>query len=374
MLIRKEYKMKNVANITLHAINNYGSVLQTLATEKIFESLGCEVETIDYVRETAQLDTLLKIVRYGGPGWKIKLKQIVLHLLPNSDSRRAEKLYAFRHKHLHLTKRKYLSDKELEEYTPEADIYCTGSDQTWNTEVQHGVPRAFFLHFAPEGKKRIAFSASFGISELPERDRVEVKELLSHYSAISVREASGKKILDDLGFHDSVQVLDPTLAADPELWFNLASPRIIEQDYILVYQLNSNAAFVKYVNEFARLKGLHVVHVRLRKESIANCTFMPDCSPEDLLSLFKYSSYVITDSFHATVFSLLFHCNFVDIYPSKFPTRIESILKLTGLQSRHVTDFSRYDYTDTPIDYEKVDAIFAAEREKTIDFLKKAIS
>lgn len=362
-----------VANITLHAINNYGSVFQTLATEKIFESLGCEVETIDYVRETAQLDSCWKILKHGGPGWKIKMKQLALHLLPKSKDKRVERLDDFRQKHLHLTKRRYLSDKDLEKETPEADIYCTGSDQTWNTEIQHGVPRAFFLAFAPVDKKRIAFSASFGISKLPERDKAEAKELLSKYSAISVREASGKKILDDLGFSDSVQVLDPTLVANPDMWYSLASPRIIEQGYILVYQLNSNDAFVKYVNEFASHKGLHVVHVRLRKEAINNCTFMPDCSPGDLLSLFKYSSYVITDSFHATVFSLLFHCNFMDIYPSKFPTRLESILTLTGLQSRHVTDFSRFDYADTAIDYDKVDAILEKERQKSLDFLKNAI-
>lgn len=362
-----------VANITLHAINNYGSVFQTLATEKIFESLGCEVETIDYIRETAQLDSCWKILRYGGPGWKIKMKQLILHFIPKSESKRKEVLDAFREKYLHLTAVKYRSDQDLLGNVPQADIYCTGSDQTWNTEIQHGVPRAFFLAFAPEGKKRIAFSASFGISKLPERDKAEAKELLSKYSAISVREASGKKILDDLGFTDSVQVLDPTLVANPEMWYSLASPRIKEQDYILVYQLNSNDAFVKYVNEFVSRKGLHVVHVRLRKEPINNCTFMPDCCPEDLLSLFKYSSYVITDSFHATVFGLLFHCNFMVIYPSKFPTRLESILKLTGLQSRHVSDFSCFNYADTPIDYPKVDAILEIERQKSMDFLKKAI-
>lgn len=362
-----------VANITLHATNNYGSVFQTLATEKIFENLGCEVETIDYIRETAQLDSCWKILKHGGPGWKIKMKQLVLHYFPKSKGMRVERLNAFRQKHLHLTKRRYLSDQELEEHIPEADIYCTGSDQTWNTEIQHGVPRAFFLAFAPEGKKRIAFSASFGIYELPERDKAEVKELLSKYSAISVRETSGKKILDALGFIDSVQVLDPTLVANPKIWYSLASPRIIEQDYILVYQLNSNDAFVKYVNEFASRKRLHVVHVRLRKEAIHNCTFMPDCSPEDLLSLFQYSSYVITDSFHATVFSLLFHCNFMDIYPRKFPTRLESILNLTGLQSRHITNFSRFDYADTPIDYAMVDSILEIERQKSLVFLKNAI-
>lgn len=362
-----------VVNITLHAINNYGSVYQTLATEHLFEQLGCEVETIDYIRETAQCDTVWKILRYGGPGWKIKMKQLVLHFMPRSESKRKEVLDNFRKMHLHLTDVKYRSDQDLFSNVPQADIYCTGSDQTWNTEIQHGVPRAFFLAFAPEGKKRIAFSASFGISKLPERDKADVKDLLSKYYAISVREQSGLDILQDLGFQDAVQVLDPTMVVGSEFWDSLVASRMIEQDYILVYQLNNNSEFVKYVNDFAANKGLHVVHVRSHKEDINNCTFIPDCTPEQLLSLFKYSSYVITDSFHATVFSLMFHCNFMDIYPPKFPTRLESILQLTGLHSRHVTDLSRFDYADSPIDYTKVDAILEVERQKSLDFLKNAI-
>lgn len=362
-----------VANITLHAINNYGSVFQSLATERLFEQLGCEVETIDYIRETAQCNTIWKILRYGGPGWKIKIKQIVLHFMPQSENKRKEVLDSFREKHLHLSTIKYRSDQDLLDNVPEADIYCTGSDQTWNTEIQHGVPRAYFLSFVPEGKRRIAFSASFGIPKLPERDKAEASELLSKYFAISVREKSGLDILHDLGFNNAVQVLDPTLVVGADFWASLAAPRMISQEYILVYQLNNNSTFVKYVNEFATRKGLHIVHVRSHKEAIHNCTYIPDCTPEQLLSLFKYSSYVITDSFHATVFSLMFHCNFLNIYPPKFPTRLESILQLTGLQNRHITDFSRFDYADNPINYSKVDAILEAERQKSLNFLKRAI-
>lgn len=363
-----------VANITLHAINNYGSVFQSLATECIFEQLGCEVETIDYIRETAQCNTVWKILRYGGPGWKIKMKQLVLHFIPQHESKRKEVLDVFREKYLHLSAVKYRSDQDLLNNVPEADIYCTGSDQTWNTEIQHGIPRAYFLSFVPEGKRRIAFSASFGISKLPERYKAETRKLLSKYFAISVRERSGLDILHDLGFNNAVQVLDPTVVVGTDLWASLAASRMINREYILVYQLNNNTTFVKYVNEFATRKGLHVVHVRSHKEAINNCTHIPDCTPEQLLSLFKYSSYVVTDSFHATVFSLMFHCNFINIFPPKFSTRLESILNLTGLTERRITDFSRYDYADSPIDYQRVDSILEAEREKTFNFLREAIS
>lgn len=363
-----------IAIITLHAINNYGSVLQTLATEYLFEKLGCEVETIDYIRETAQCNTIWKILYYGGPGLELKIKQIILHFMHMNRKKGINRFDVFRNKYLHLTKTKYRSDRDLMERCPVADIYCTGSDQTWNIEIQHGVPRAFFLAFTPDNKKRIAFSSSFGISRLHNRYKAEVKELLSKYSAISVREKSGIDILNDLGFNDAVKVLDPTLVVGVKLWDSLAAPRMIAQDYILVYQLNRSRTFVKYVNEFANKKGLHVAYVRSRKERINNSTHFCDVTPEEFLSLFKYSSYVITDSFHATVFSLMFHCNFMVIYPPKYPTRLESVLQLTGLKSRHVRNFSCFDYADNHIDYDRVDSIIEIERQKSMDFLNKALN
>lgn len=363
-----------VANITLHAINNYGSVLQTLATERIFEQLGCEVETIDYVRETAQLDSFLKILKYGGPGLKIKCKQLLLHLFQGHD-KRVDVLNEFRAKYLHLGDVKYRSDADLEKNPPVADIYCTGSDQTWNTEVQGGVPKAFFLHFTPEDKRRIAFSASFGIENLPQKDREEVKGLLSRYAYLSVRERSGLRILNELGFNDAVQVLDPTLAVRSNLWYEMAAERIIKEDYIFVYQLNTSSAFSKYVNRFAASKGLPVVYVKAREnKELKNSRFMECPSPEELLSLFKFSSYVITDSFHATAFCLIFHCNFIDIYPEKFPTRLDSILKMTGLEKRHLTSLDDYSIADEAIDYGHVDGILDQERTNTMAFLKKTIS
>lgn len=362
-----------VAIITLHAINNYGSVLQALATERIFIDLGLDVETIDYVRETAQLDSAWKIMKYGGPGMVIKIKQLFLHIF-SKKSDRGKVLDEFRIKYLHLTKRRYFCDNDLIGDVPQADIYCTGSDQTWNVVVQGGIPYAFFLDFAPKSKKRISFAASFGIDSIPSKYQREVESLLKKYSAISVRETSGKRIIDDM-YIKNVQVLDPTIAVGRDFWLSFASKREVEGDYLFVYQLNSSNDFSKYVINFANKKDIKIVYVKSRKVVVySNAIYYEAPTPQVLLSLFKYSKYVITDSFHATVFSILFHCNFADIFPSRFPTRLESILELTGLQSRHVEDLSNYTYHDIAIDYDRVDRIIQREREKTYEFLKKAIS
>lgn len=366
--------MTKVLNITMHAVNNYGSVLQTLATEKIFHDLDCQIETLDYIQDSLQMDSISKILKHGGPGWKIKFKQIILHLVNNDASNRSKVFEEFRKKYLHLTDHRYYSVQELYNTVPVADIYCTGSDQTWNTTL-HGVSEAYFLRFAPVGKKKISFSASFGIEELPDKDKEKAKQYLSEYSAISVRESSGLDILRRLGINNAFHLLDPTLVVDRRFWESISAERQCDKEYIFVYQLNSSRTFTDYVNAFATKKGLPVIYVRSRRNSgLVNGKYFGSPSPEVVLSLFRYSTYVITDSFHATVFSILFHCNFIDILPPFFSTRIKSILDLTKLDSRVVTDLDAFDYTETPINWDEVDELLLKEREKAIEFLKEAIN
>lgn len=365
--------MTKVLNITMHAVNNYGSVLQALATERIFQGLGYEVETLDYIQEGLQMDTIMKIIKNGGPGWKIKFKQIVLLLFSQTNDNK-KTFDDFRNKYLHLSGRKYISEKELFQDIPKADIYCTGSDQTWNTTL-HGVSKAYFLAFPPDGKKRVSFAASFGIEKLSHKDEKEVKNYLSKYSAISVRESSGLNILSEIGIKNGVHVLDPTLVVDNSFWNYLSEKKQYEGDYIFVYQLNSSSAFSNYVNEFAASKGLKVLYVRSRKNNrLRNSVYLGTPKPEVVLSLFKYSSYVLTDSFHATVFSIIFHRNFVNILPPNFSTRIKSILTLMGLERRIVSDLNDLSCCDIPINWLKVDSILNEERDKTIQFLKGALN
>lgn len=362
-----------VANITLHAIDNYGSVLQTLATEHIFEQLGCEVLTIDYVRETAQMNSVWRILKAPNLSIVQKGKSLISYLFFR-DSERSRVLNKFRNEHLHLTDQRFLSDNELKKGYPKADIYCTGSDQTWNVICQGGIPKAYFLDFAPAEAKKIAFAASFGIETVPEAFQSEIKELLSCYDAISVREQAGIDILHKLGF-DATLVLDPTLAVDPLFWHELASPRLYNDDYILAYQLGRNLSFSKFMKDFAEYHNMKLIHVRTRQDTKINngeCLTAP--TPQDFLSLIKYAKYVITDSFHCTAYSILFNRNFVNIMPARFTSRIENILNNTGLTNRILHNYNDFKLCDEPIDYKPIDMWLSNEREKTITFLKNAIS
>ena len=334
--------------------------------------MGCEVETIDYIRETAQTNSVADILRLKNIGWRERAKVVLLSLLPYQKTR-SKVLDDFRNECLHLTKVKYRSDADLENNPPLADIYCTGSDQTWNTVCQGDVPKAFFLHFVPEGKKRISFSASFGVSELPEKDKEEVKELLKKYDCISVRELGGINILNDLGLKGTL-VADPTLAVDAEFWTSFAAPRIFQEDYLLAYQLNRNSAFTQYMKAFAKKKGVKLVLVRSIKDTrINNGVILTSPTPKEWLSLFKYARYVLTDSFHGTIFSLIFHRDFMNIMPVKYSSRIESIQKVTGLESRTIRDYNDFSYCDIPIDYTYVDLVLDEYRQESRRFLYNAL-
>ena len=361
-----------VANITLHAIDNYGSVLQTYATEYIFRMLGCEVITIDYVRKTARMG-VFDIIKAKNIGLNLKIKTLIVHLFFRNKERQ-DKFNDFRKKHL-TSSRRYYSNDELKSYLPDADIYCTGSDQTWNTVCQGEIPKAFFLDFVPEGKKKISFAASFGIKELPEGDVSTIKKLLNKYSSISVREQSGVDILKKQLGIDSTLVLDPTLAVPSKIWNDLSTPQKYKDQYLLAYQLNRSSRFTKYMQTFAQKKGLKIILIRARKErGIRNCECLTTVTPEEWLSLIKHAKYVLTDSFHCTAYSILFHKQFMDILPPNYSDRVISILRETNLTNRIVTDYSDFSIGDKLIDYNDIDSWLDDEREKTVKFLKNALA
>jgi hypothetical protein len=361
-----------IAIITLQAINNYGSVLQTLATEELFRQQGCDVVTINYKRESASLDNGWRILTARNLSFKLKLKTLVFHYF-FSNTKRELVMGEFRKKYLHLTTTAYNSDIELELNPPDADIYCTGSDQTWNTVCQGGIPKPFFLHFVPRGKHKISYAASFGVSLLPQKDSEEVKKLLAQYDAISVRETSGLEILKKMGINGQC-VLDPTLTLDSQYWSSLAAPRMFKEEYLLAYQLNRNTNYTKYMISYAKKHGLKIVQVRSRKDTVLNngiCLTAP--TPQEWLSLIKNAKCVLTDSFHATAFCTLFHKNFMIIPPNLYSSRINDFLAFVGLTDRVIIDYNDYSYCDIDINFSHADRVLNNARKESLAFINNAI-
>ena len=156
--------------VTLHYIYNYGSLLQTYATQKKFESMGHKVETVDYVRPNAKdeklIDDTVKNKNFGNP---IKNKTFVT--LKRFEKKKIKKVSKdFLDNYVHLT-RHYEDYEDLKNNPPIADVYCTGSDQTWNSEYNGGLLPAYYLDFAPKGKKKIGYAVSIGMDAIPENEK-----------------------------------------------------------------------------------------------------------------------------------------------------------------------------------------------------------
>ncbi len=370
-----------ISVITLHTVNNYGSILQTYATNVLLKRMGYDVEFVDYWRKSNTLDSRIENVLEHSALNTIKflwsrnryIKRMISLPIVILSKKRTHSTQSFLRKHVLFT-HPYYSFKELIDDPPKADIYLTGSDQVWNSTWNEGIEKPYFLEYAPIGRRRIAFSASIGKEKLDDEERIEMRKLLSKYDSISMRETSGVEILRDLGIEASL-VLDPTLMLTRKEWIKLAIPIKYTKPYIVVYQLNVNRKMDQYIQKIAKAKGWDIVRLsygRADKHKGGKWVLMPKV--EVFLGYILKSECIITDSFHMTSFALNLNKRFIVIPPNRFSTRIDSILNLTNTKQCLVHSYDDISIADVEIDFENVNRILNDQRAVSSKWLEDALS
>ena len=358
--------------ITRHAPSNYGSLLQSIATVKVLQHLGHRASIVDYIRpddlglNKVKQEAFLK----GGSA----IKRLIYILIRFPIEKIAEVRFAkMRKKHLSTTPR-CSSIEELGNL--QADCFMTGSDQVWGPMVNGEYDPAYFLDFVKDGKK-VAYAASVGKTNFDEKTISDYKRHLSTYDKIAVREDSAVDLIKGWGATNCVgQVIDPTLLLSGDEWKNLLYVKDSKTGpYILIYQIHNDPKLSQYAKDLAALKKLKLIRVNpflhqcFRGGSFRLC---PDV--KDFLELINNAAYIVTDSFHGTCFAINFNKQFVEILPNNATgTRNQSILTLTGLSSRIVTNFEDFTVVDNEIDYGPVNKILEEERERCKDVLKKML-
>lgn len=369
----------NVKLITRHAPVNYGSLLQTVATVWAVRRLGHKCEVIDYRRDDERGMGMIKSTLHGKPRWNRNLftRMAYVAMRYPLEALGESKFDTFRERMLPQTPL-YSSIKELSRL--KADLFLTGSDQVWGS-VGGGISYdpAYFLSFAETGRKA-AYAASFGHTNLDDSPtRNEMRKMLSTYDLISVREDSAARIIADLGFSTPSQVLDPALLPDAADWTDIAEIKSsgLSDNYILVYQIHNNPALNDYAKRMARESGKRLVRVSPSPHQF-NRGGKFVCLPEPgrFLGLIKEADLLITDSFHGTVFALVFNTPFIEFLPSNGTSeRNLSLLRLTGLTDRVVTDAFNDSSTHlTEIDFDSVNKIIADKRRLSFKVLKEILS
>ena len=369
-------KMKKVVIVTILDNVNFGTFLQVLALGKILEAKGFNVEVVKYIRPTRTPKNLSKNF------WSKNIVKNLYHFFLNIPLilllRRKD--HMFIKKHLPVSK-KYTSFDALKHNPPMADIYLTGSDQVWNSYYNGGIDRSFYLDFAPSGNDKVAYGASIGMSDFPENEKKTTRELLEQYKSISVREQQAKQILENLGLQNIEVVLDPTLLLTKTDWEKLIDISVFKkkEPYLLVYSVEKaedelvkdialkvaqNKKMPIYcISSEGKLHGL-----RLGKKRFTRAT------PPHFISLFAQADFTVVSSFHGTAFSINMNKNFITISPSKFNSRIDNLLNICGLQERKISDIKSFsDKLLDDIDYSVVNHILTNERDKSMDFINKAI-
>lgn len=326
-----------IKTITCHDVYNHGASLQAYALQTYLSSLGHSVEIIDYKPDYNNGIYSLRVV--SNPKFDVPVVKL-LYLLAKLPGRlielkRKEIFDKFTRQFLHLTSRCYYSNEELKANPPLADVYIAGSDQIWNTLFPNGRDAAFYLDFAPKMARRITYAASFATKDVVEGYKTFVSKMLQGLDKISLREKISLPLLEALGRNDGVAVCDPVFLLSQKQWNELLpESEKTKAPYLLVYDSDSSELLKKAAIKIAKQRNLKIYNISAYKLSYADKDYW--CSgPLDFVRLIRDAEFVISNSFHATAFSLIFHREFCVVYRTEaINERMYSLLEQYGLQSR----------------------------------------
>ena len=354
---------------------------------KKIQQLGYEVEVIHYVK---QLSTIQKIKFVANAIRAGEWKSIVARLTAKRTlkkypqyaagiAKRTKAVNAYKAKKLLPLFHTYVGYDALHKGSLNYDAVVVGSDQVW---TPMSLPNKFFnLLFVDDSVHKIAYASSFGVSEIPSFQRKETGLYLDRFYRIGVREERGKEIVEELSHQKATVVADPTLLLTSEEWeAEISDARPNESEpYIFCYFLGTNQEARKAANLLRTQTGYKIITIRHMDEYVPEDEQFGDeapynVDPNDFVKYISKAAYVCTDSFHCTVFSILFHRQFMTFYrfaatnKTGRNSRIDSLFNILGLQDRlYIGNIS---IIGNPIAYDKVDKRLKGLRENSLEFLK----
>ena len=358
--------------LTMHKVLNYGSALQAYALQHYVSSLGHNAELIDYIFPNGKRKARLTI--------RQRLIYPIKSLL-SGKMRKKSRFQKFYRKYFVCTDKRFNSPEELSKAKFEYDILMTGSDQVWNPKHIKD-DYSFFLPFASEGTKKVSYASSFSTAEIPDELKPIYREFLDSYSAISVREKSGAKIVKELVGKNAEMVCDPTLLLSKDEWNELIKdfPSPIDKPYILAYILryayDPYPEINKIIDAVQNELGLHLVILDGSLSDIKrkNASVIKNAGPLEFLNLVKNASFIITTSFHGTAFALNYGIPFYSVIKdmSGFDTRMIDLLDCIRCDNRLVKYNSSLDYVDCTLI--KNNDIFNGVIDNSRKFLQQMLS
>ncbi|NCC99028.1 MAG: polysaccharide pyruvyl transferase family protein [Bacteroidia bacterium] len=290
--------------LTWYNHGNYGSALQAYALKTFLHKQDYNVEIIPYVPqwERSLLHQPIKkrikrLIKF--------LIAILLEFFDINIPKFSNRTYKFRRSYLQLND--YCTEYNISNYCKRYTTIISGSDQIWSPIVLDPI---FLQNFITDKINKISYAVSLGGNKMSQEQSIIYKQYLSSFNSISVREEEGKRVLNTLGINSSVHI-DPTLLLNASDYRSIAkSISDIRKPYIFCYFLRTDREYKKYVEEYAYNRCLQVIGISFNKEDYQWMKNVSYAGPREWLWLIDNAEVVFTNSYHGTIFSLIFHTPF----------------------------------------------------------------
>ncbi len=376
--------LNKIALMTWFHYNNFGTVLQVYALSEILKGMGYDPSVINYTPDDKHIWTVKDMLK--NPVFfldkVVNTVKRMLKLNSDIDIERSKLFDAFREENINFT---HCCDtaSQLHALNSQFDTFICGSDQIWTPTAYNS---KYFLDFVNNDWKKIAYAPSMGVSSINDNDIKEcMKKQLESFNYISVREDEGRKIIHSLTGQDAKVMLDPTLLLSKQDWKRLraskSDSKLISKPYLLCYFLGYAKKPWKSVARIAKMLKLEIVVIPVHaKDYKRRSKVIKGVDPKEFLELFKNASFICTDSFHGTVFSIINEKAFVaykrfsDKKKTSQNSRIYNILSLLELESQlyYGNDMASIQNARN-INYKAVNKLLEEKREQSIDFLRNSI-
>lgn len=385
--------MKKVGVVSCYFKNNYGSMLQAYATQKILDNNNIPNETIN-ISELSDFSkgkkkyylsqvTNLKFIKAKFGMIKLKGYSKINKNLKKNFAIRNKKFEEFK-RNFNLTK-SFNSYNELNEYSSKrySDV-IVGSDQLWLPV--NVVSDYYTLNWVPNNINKVSYATSFGISTIPEKYKEIYSKFLKRINSISVRENNAVKLVKDVSGENAKLVCDPTLLLTKEEWMDIQTEEpILNEKYIFCYFLGHNIEHRKFVERLKEKTGYKIVSINHCDEYVKYsdefADIIPyDVGPSEFVNYIRNAEYVCTDSFHGTVFSIINNTKFFTFErfnkKSKMSTnsRVHSLLEIVDLKNRLISGTENVEeLIKEKIDFKKVNKKLEEFRNESKEWLLKSI-
>lgn len=385
------------ATVTWITYNNYGTELQAYALQQYLKELQIEntiisdkdiviksktkfpKEVVTKITETPQKRILRLLKKYCCH--PVLFFKILCEILSDFTRKKEEASYFESQQCIEQFKKNDLTilygktRHEMTNLNDEFDAFICGSDQIWST-IERNFDGFFYLDFA--NKKKISYAASIGSNIIPDNKTSKISEWLQGFSAISVREEKTAEQLSKLLKKPVQWVADPTLLHNSDFWTSFSQDfKVPKSQYLLCYFLENKEWYHEYAMSVAKYLNLKLVIIPSRVEITHRKGVLHSAvGPREFVGLFRSADYILTDSYHGSIFSLIFEKKFLylkrfcDGHPENQNIRIESLFGYLGILN-NIVEEKKFDSDDMKyLSYAEISKKLVEFREKSREYIQ----